>query len=70
MKLYLLALTRMLLNRKITTPEELQRLVEEVDCLDGEPDGKVSGSIRPDGNVQPPSSRTDLDDLADAVSGD
>ena len=73
MKLYLVALTRMLLNRKITTPEELQRLIEEVDLMDGEADGKVTGDIRPDGSIAPPPQeplRTDLDDLADAVGDD
>jgi hypothetical protein len=48
LKLYLAALVRLLLAKKVVTADEIKRIVETLDREDSKPDGVFSGRVVPD----------------------
>lgn len=49
LKLYLAAITRLLLAKEVITPRELADIVDAIDRSDGRADGGYSGKITPTG---------------------
>jgi len=48
LKLYLAALVRLLLAKKVVTVDEIKRIVETLDREDSKPDGVFGGRVVPD----------------------
>src|SRR5262245_43670905 len=49
LKLYVAAIFRLLVAKKLVTPEELRALVDAVDAEDGKSDGVFRGDVLPKG---------------------
>jgi len=47
LKLYVAALYRLLIQKRVATPEEIRTLVEKVDRADGQTDGAFRGDVVP-----------------------
>ncbi|MBL8799871.1 MAG: hypothetical protein JNM56_38675 [Planctomycetia bacterium] len=59
LKLYVAALYRLLIQKRIATPDEIRTLVEKVDAADGQADGAFRGDVVPGRpTAVPPESRT------------
>jgi len=69
-KLVVATMLNHMICKGVLNDEDLSKYSEVIDALDGKVDGMFHGSVEPDGMLTPekPKPRTDLDDLADAVS--
>lgn len=47
LKLYVAALYRLLIQKRVATPDEIRTLVEKVDAADGQADGAFRGDVVP-----------------------
>ncbi len=45
LRLYIAALVRILVNKRVVTAEELREVVEAIDAEDGTPDGRYEGRL-------------------------
>ena len=70
LKLVVATMLNHMIHKGMLNDEELTKYSEVIDALDGKVDGMFHGTVEPDGTLMPdkPKPRSDLDDLADAVS--
>ena len=71
MRLVVASMLKMLVDSGTLTREQLAKMADELDALDGSADGKLTGRLGPDGTIaiERPAPPDALDQLAKATRG-
>lgn len=67
LRLLLAAVLRVLVEKNVVGPSELEQIVTKIDASDGVVDGKLHGILNPDGSFRATPPLTPIKELAEAV---